>query len=259
VPLKTKLGRAVAFFGVLAVATPSVARADTVTACMQAADKGQAAKRQGRLLDARDAFLVCARDACPGVIRADCARWLDEVEVRIPAASVRVQTDDGRDVAARLFVDGTEIPNWSPGRTMRMEPGTHTFRAEAEGFEPAEETAVLAEGEKARLLTLVVARPKNVLGPTSPLPPEEDARSSRPPMLVYPLAGIGVAGLAGFTIFGLSGRAEADDLREGCGRTRSCTEADVSSARSMYLVADVALAVGVVALGTAAVLWLTSR
>lgn len=235
---------------------PRFARADSVEGCVASAEKGQSARRENQLLEAREQFISCARDACPKMIRADCARWFDDVEARIPAASVRVRTEDGRDLPAKLEIDGKAASSYEPGRAMPMDPGKHTFRAEAEGFEPASEDIVLAEGEKARVVTLVV-RSKEKKEAAGDAPKEEERAG--PPVLVYPLAGLGAAALGSFAFFGLSGHADAEDLRGGCGRTASCAESDVDAARTKYIVADVSLGVGIVALGAAAVLWLTSR
>jgi hypothetical protein len=76
---------------------------------------------------------------------------------------------------------------------------------------------------------------------------------------VWVLAGVGVVALGSFGYFGISGHARASDLKDGCGQTKTCDPADVDSARSKYLVADVSLGIGVVALGAAAAVWLLMR
>lgn len=49
-------------------------------ACVSAADKGQDLRSAGKLDDARAQFLVCAKPACNRVVRADCERWVKELD-----------------------------------------------------------------------------------------------------------------------------------------------------------------------------------
>lgn len=66
-------------------------------------------------------------------------------------------------------------------------------------------------------------------------------------------AAVGVAGVAGFTYWGLTGRREAEQLADGCGRDKSCTRAQVDTVRNKLIFADVSLGVGVLACGAAIV------
>ena len=72
------------------------------------------------------------------------------------------------------------------------------------------------------------------------------------PAGAYVAGGVGLLGLASFAFFGLSGTSKLDDLRASCKPT--CSQADVTAARTELLVGDVSLAVGVIALGVAS--WL---
>jgi hypothetical protein len=242
----------------LLLLTPARARADDVESCVNAASQGQAARRSMTLLDARDHFIACARDACPKVIRSDCAKWLEDLETRIPTVSVRVTTDDGRDIAANVSVDGRPAQGQSAGQSMQVDPGSHTFRAVAKDLEAAEQIVILAEGEKARVVTMVLrSKPPPATSPPRPRQPDEGTPRGPSP-IVYGVGGLGIVALGSFAFFGLSGRADANELRDGCGRTSSCRQDDVDAAATKYLVADVSLAIGVVALGVATVLWLTT-
>lgn len=49
-------------------------------ACVNAADKGQDLRTAGKLDEARAQFLVCAKPACNRVVRADCERWIEELD-----------------------------------------------------------------------------------------------------------------------------------------------------------------------------------
>ena len=67
---------------------------------------------------------------------------------------------------------------------------------------------------------------------------------------------MGAAGLASFTYFALSGRSDHSDL-ERC--KPDCTESDVNSVHTKYLIADISLGVSVAALGVAAYLLLVDQ
>jgi hypothetical protein len=71
------------------------------------------------------------------------------------------------------------------------------------------------------------------------------------------LGGVGALGLLSFTYFGLIGRAEAAELEDGCGRTKTCREDQVTPVRKKLIVADVSLSVGIMSLGAATYLYLT--
>jgi len=67
---------------------------------------------------------------------------------------------------------------------------------------------------------------------------------------------VGVAGLASFAYFGLSGLSLQHDLEE-C--APHCVKADVDRMRSRYLVSDVSLLVAVTSLGVGTYLFLSGR
>ena len=78
-----------------------------------------------------------------------------------------------------------------------------------------------------------------------------EARAPRPThTLAYVIGGVGVAALAGFGYFAWSGKSRRNELADTC--SPSCPKNQVDGVRSKYLVADILLGVGVVALGTGA-------
>lgn len=110
--------------------------------------------------------------------------------------------------------------------------------------------------------------PKQPPAPPAPAPPEPartpvvavapPAGAAAPaPIAPLVLGGIGVASLATFVFFQVEGSSRYAALEDGCGRTRSCTDADIAKVRSQFVASGVALGVSVVALGAAAVLYLT--
>jgi hypothetical protein len=238
----------------LVLASHRAHAADEVQSCVTAADEGQSARRKGALVEARSRFIACVRDECPAPIRSDCVRWLEDVEARTPSISLRIVASDGRDLTGTIRIDGAPVPanDLGRGRSMPLDPGAHVFRAEVSGFEPLARSIVLMEGERARLVTMTLP----ALDSSAPDLPRV---SRRPSPLMWGVGALGVLGLGSFAYFGLTGRAQASDLRSGCGTTQTCDPADVEAVRNKYILADVSLGVGVVALGVATVIWLSTR
>lgn len=73
-------------------------------------------------------------------------------------------------------------------------------------------------------------------------------------------AGVGVAGAAGFAIFGMMSKSQYDSLDEECpgGRCAPDRQADIDSGERNQLFANIGLAVGVVGIGVGATLFVLS-
>jgi len=232
--------------------TPVPARADEVAACVKAAENAQTERSAHRLRAARQRLLSCAQSSCPSVVRNDCATWLSEVDQLLP--SVVVQARDTRGIElfdVRVTVDGEVVANHLDGLAVAVDPGSHVFQFDAEGAPPLQQQLLIREGEKGRALTITLAA--NAPPPAPPKP----ARRIHP--LTYVFGGLGVAGVAGFTYFGLKGTADAAELRDSCGKDKSCRQDQVDPVHRELVVADVCLAVGVVSLGTALYFYLSGQ
>ena len=237
----------------LAAAAP--ARADEKTACVTAYERSQVSRKEGKLRRAREELRTCARGTCPALVRTDCVAWLDQVESSYPSIVIRAEKD-GTDVAAvRVVEDSEVIATRLDGKAIELEPGEHVFRFETDGAPPVSLTMVVHEAEKNRVVPVHFAGPhKEPLATTAP---DGADMTSRPvPVGVYALGGVGLAGLAGFTVLGAIGKSNESSLRSSC--SPSCAKSDIDSVRGKYLAADVSLAIGVASLATAAI-WYLAR
>jgi hypothetical protein len=72
------------------------------------------------------------------------------------------------------------------------------------------------------------------------------------------LGGVGAAGLVTFGALSLSGYLSEKKLRDTCEPTDSCSQSDVDSIRTRYLIGDVALGVGALSAAGAFALWALS-
>jgi hypothetical protein len=217
--------------------------------CIEAHKQTQAFGSAGRLVEAREQAQKCTDPGCPGLLVADCARWLSDLEQRIPSVVFEVRADGRPNVSAHVFVDDRPIDDWTSGRALRLDPGQHTFRFELAGRPSVTETVVVAEGMRFRVVSAEFAAPP---------PPSVDrgtVRARPVPLVVYPLLGVGALGVGGFAAFALLGKSEQQRLERTC--SPRCTDSDLASMRARFLVGDISLGVGIAALVGAGVVYLS--
>jgi hypothetical protein len=261
-----------------AFATP--ARAQTKTECVEAFARAQSLRNELKLRASLTEFSSCARDACPGPVRADCAAGLEQVTRDLPTVILGARDAAGRDVAdAAIFVDGTAVAPDERGATVSLDPGPHTFRVEHPDFVSAEERVVIRAGERNRSLVVTLAR-KDGDGAPAPSPPNASDNSApqrkvEPGLQPDPGAErsdnrrtaayiVGGAGLAAFAVgagLGISAIARCGGLlHEPCDAVAEAPLAEQNATRrSIYTqewVANVTIGLGVVGVGVVAVLLL---
>jgi hypothetical protein len=229
--------------------------AEAKRACVAASTEGQIARDEGRLLDAREQLLMCARDECPNVVKKSCGEWLADVEERIPSVVVRVVDAQGSDLTdATLTIDGEEVA--LDGRPVTLNPGQHDVQVRLPSGETSERKVLLAEKEKSRLINITGTAPVAELPPEDAAEPSEERPAFKVPTGAWVLGGVGILGLASFTYFGLSAKSELDDLEQpkpdGC--SPDCTDDDTVAGRRSALIADISLGVGAASL-VGAVTW----
>jgi hypothetical protein len=221
----------------------------TKRACATSYEQTQRLRQDGKLVEAREQAVACAQAQCPALLTADCSHWVEELEQALPTVVIDVRDEAGRELqGVRIALDGRTLGGEAQGVAFALNPGPHRFRFQAPGRSPAELEEVVVQGRKNQ-------RVEVELKPSSPAPAPAEAAHYSP--WTYTAGSIGVLGLTGFTYFGLIGNARKKELENSC-RPR-CTDAELSPMRRDYAVADVALAVGVVALATSAVLLLQGR
>lgn len=239
---------ALALFASVASVAPEAKADDSVRACIAASTDGQTLRQQGKLLAAREQMIACARDACPGVVRSHCARWLKEVETAIPSVVVRAEDATGADaIGAHLTIDGH--PQRLDGQPVRLDPGPHTVTVQSDAGAGArkEEHLLLLEGEASRR---VIVR----LPATAPVAGAGASPGRTIPLGAWILGGAGIVALGGATYFGLTAKSDLDGLQSPSGCSPHCSDARTQPGRTDALVFDVLLGVGATAVA-AAVFW----
>lgn len=241
--------------GCAAGLAPSPAQAVTKKECAAAYEETQALQRDGKLQEARAKALFCSQDACPAVVRNDCSKWLGEIETSLPTVVFSAIDAGGQETAAAsVTMDGEPLVPRTDGKAVAVDPGEHRFRFELAGAAPIERTLVLREGEKLRRIEVSFAAAKAAPEKEKPKPAEPGAGA---PVLPIVLGGIGVAAIGVGATFGALGLSEKGDLEKTC--APGCTGDRVDSVRTKLLVADITVAAGLAALGTATILYLVTR
>jgi hypothetical protein len=213
-------------------------------ACFTAYEQGQRLRNDGKLRAAHDQLAACTRPACPAFVRKDCSVWLAEVETRTPAVVLTPPSDaKGKTgMAVTVLVDGVRIAERIDGRVIPVDPGPHEVRYELDG-RAIDQHVVVPEGNKK--FPLVVDFGLLASAPVADTTPPSNRRwLERLPTSTYVLGGVAAVGLASFAGFGLAGHSI-----ESCAPT--CTQSQVSSLRSDYVIADVSLLAALAAAGGA--------
>lgn len=238
---------AAALASALLITAARPAFAVDVEACVSQHEQAQVARRDGKLLTARKSLSVCLDPSCPAVIRKDCAELSEKNSAEIATLVFQAEGAQGPTVATGIKVDDENVPASVGPDGFEVDPGSHRITATI-GTESVTETVVVRPGEKRHVVRLAATKKA---GPD----PQPVATSGDRNVLPWALGGVGVLGIAGFTIFGLRGMSMEGDL-DAC--KPNCDKSKVDDVRSSYVIGDISLAVGVVALGAAAVLFLTT-
>lgn len=220
--------------------------------CLAAHESAQLARIEGRLLEARERLLSCAREVCPGPIQADCAGWLKDVVAALPSVILVVTSERGDEPAASASIDGE--PVFQTGRALLLNPGVHRLRVELAPFAPIEQTLLVRQGEHERRVAVhFLTPPEPALttpGSRAATPPA-DAKATAPsgarpvPWFTYTLAAVSLVGVGGTVYFGASALAEREDQLASCAPL--CAEEQTRQVTEPALLADVSLVVAVMA------------
>ncbi len=250
---------------------PGYARADLTKAqCIDANTKGQDLRRDGKLIGAREQLRLCAAPSCPGILRDDCIRRLDEVEKAQPTIAFEVKDATGADVSAvAVTMDGKPITEGLRGEALPVDIGEHVFSFAVAGQPPILRTLVLTEGEKGRRERIEVGTPA-----PAATPPAETLAASQPnaappapeasppatdsvgdhggnqtqKILGLVAGGLGLGGLGLGAAFGLMALSEKNQQESDCSTT-ACSDhekavGDHSSAETDGLISTVGFVAG---------------
>jgi hypothetical protein len=262
--------------------------------CLAASAASLRLDSQHRVRAERAELLKCAAPACPADIKKECIRRVDDVTAAIPSIMFDVKDGEGNDLSAiTVTMDAEILTDRLEGIALAVDPGAHLFTFEAAGHAPVRKQFVIREGEKRRL-EVITFGPRGAAGPASGAHDAvsvEAGAAGRSPSgsgaslssaasspgaangtlsgsashssNVAPLlaAGVGVAGLAVGSVFGLRALSKRNDARKSC--PDLCTDENGVSqwndAKRAGTVSTVAFAIGGAGVAGALILWLTAR
>ncbi len=224
--------------------------------CVDANGKGQELRREGKLTTAREQLRLCANPSCPAMVRDDCTKRLDDLERAQPTIAFEVKDASGSDVSAvTVIVDGKPLAERLDGSALPVDIGEHVFTFEVAGRPSVTRTLVLTEGEKGRRERIAIgaATPSTPAAVPPPAPsagpvpvPEAGASASASPVdrastgggmgtqkiLGLVTGGVGVAGVAVGSVFGLMTLSQKSQQQSVCASPSSCTSSGHAQALS---------------------------
>lgn len=241
-----------------------LAFAERVTAqpleCIEQHSQAQDLRRAGKLLESKALLTECTRDeSCPSEVVRECALLLDQLRIDTPSLVFAAIDREGRDTTAVKVYLGDQLLVSELGlEGIEFDPGHYTLRFEAADGVSKEVAVIVRVGERNRKVLIDFRPPPPAVVPPPP-PPPPPARGI--PVASLVLGGVSVLALGSFGYFAVDGKQKENELLDTCAPSEGgagCSRDDVRSMRNSYLVADISLGVGVVSLGTAVAIWLTS-
>lgn len=235
--------------------------APTKEQCVDSHHQAQRAQMEGQLVRARELSRTCTSLTCPGLIVTDCARWLYDLDQRIPSVVFEVRVDGQTNLTAAITADGNSVTEWTRGESFRLDPGEHQFRFELAPFQPVMKKVLLSEGMRYRIVEVEFKSqshplPLVAIAPTAPVVPPPSTSERPTPLAIYSLLGVGVLSLASFATFSVMGKSKQSSLESRC--MPHCSDRDLQPMKSAYLVGDVSLGISAASLVAAGTLYFAS-
>jgi hypothetical protein len=234
--------------------SPAAPKQDLIETCLEDHARGQELRLGGKLLDARDAFLHCSATHCPNQIQRDCSGYLEQIQVQVPSVVLRVTADGVSRGDVKVFIDGRLALDQLTGKALDLDPGPHQLRVVLPPYPPYQQSLIVSEGERFRVIEVAFAKPK-------PSSTAGEARAERRlemhrpiPVSSYVFGSLGTAALLSGVGWGVSTWSLKNELEAGCAPT--CSQKSVDVLRQRALFADVSWGVGAASLIAAGVFYL---
>jgi hypothetical protein len=270
---RRSLSHALAAAGLVLYGGPARAGEPTTADCLAASDASLKLGNEHRLRAERSQLLVCAAGSCPGDIRQECVRRVDEVNTAIPTIIFEVRDAAGNDLSAvKVTMDTEALADRLEGIALSIDPGAHTFTFETAGQSAVQKHFVIREAQKERREVISFgAMGKESVSPQpdlgQPLPasaPLSDGHSGlgTQKILAIGAAGVGIVGLGAGAVFGGLAWSKRDSARSVCASTLCDSQNGVAAwkdAKTWGNASTIAFIVGGVGVVAATVLWLGAK
>lgn len=200
----------------------------------------RASEKQGKLVRAREAYLKLVNEElapnAPKAFREAKAAAVEEanaLEARIAHVTVGFSGADAPDVT--IYEDDTPLPAASLGIPRPVDPGAHTYRAEAPGVVPATITVIVTEGDEETVLLPIQRRRAVASASIVEAAPASGAPDAGDGLRRFGYVAVGASSLglaAGIYLVVQAGKEQstADRRFDRC-KARGCEEDDIAAVR----------------------------
>lgn len=186
-------------------------------------DLAKALEKLGKLVEARTVALEVARiPAKPREpqafteARPAAQELAEKLESRIPALEFKIEGPPADALAVK--VDGEDVPASALSFPRKVNPGTHTVEAAAEGWKSASTEVTADEGKTIPVALTLEALPKDqVSTPATPDTPTPEPETSRDiPVWAWVAGGVGLAALGVGGYFAYDYISVRGDVEDAC-------------------------------------------
>jgi len=181
VRLRRTIPSIVALLALGLVSSPSLARkskrpsnGEVIGACITNYKSGLEQERTGKLLEARELFIRCAKSACGSPLREECTMRFTQLGTDIPSIVPVVTNAAGKpETNIEVAVDGARLTSTLDGHSFVLNPGPHDFSFSKDGHIFASTSLMIVQGQRNRLIAASLQP-----GPSEEAP--RPAKMSRP-------------------------------------------------------------------------------
>jgi hypothetical protein len=154
---------------------------ESVNACVDKYKTGLENEQAGKLKQARELFIGCAKASCGSPLRDECTTRFTQLSTDIPSV-VPVVTDEAgnpqTDVEVR--VDGERLASSLDGHSFLLDPGVREFSFSRDGRVFATQRLMIVQGQRNRMVSVSTQ-------------PAAEATTKRPAKVKKPAASVAVA------------------------------------------------------------------
>lgn len=210
-------------------------------------------EKAGKIASAWAAFLEAARFSSRRGEDERAAEGKRRAGLLEPKLSYLTITLERRVDGLTITRDDVQLKQGALATKIPVDPGTHTIRARAPGYEDWEGTVVVGEAGDNQELSVPALTPvpeqataEDPVG--EPLSPPKDVVSPADPTLGYVVGGLGLVSAAVGGVIGWSALSSYDEADKACPTHRDCLPAAMAaadSAETKAWIANVAVGVGI--------------
>ncbi len=242
----------------------------SVEQCVEAHERAQILRIDGKLLESRDALRACAHDACPSPLKNECVTWREEVRQQVPTVVFEVLTNRGAAALATVRAGDRELTRTLDGHPLELDPGHYEFTFELPDGAKQVVPAMVKPGDRNVVVSADFRSaepaasqepapvPVQLPPPATPVGPMVEAPPSRVvPTATYVLGGVALASAGAAVALGVSTNTKEQNSLDDC--APSCSRQRVDEITTLALFTDISVGIAVSAAVGAALFYAFSE